>query len=227
MCLLKWLPVPFVGLWKGRKDVPPLFFSHSCMRSVVFGRLDYLLLPTLLVVCLCSILRKKVLTGPTCIPWLWLVYPFSMVEPQEFTRPGLPMSDGCVLAVPSLKKYWRSSLGLPTNFLFDGISMICNMVYCFYLTSGSSFPSGSAVNVPFDFSNRLILSFWFFFLRKYLLGLVLGAMGFPFWVNPGWIISLHGLTGLHCWSELLISNEPPSLSIDSVHPLKRSKNNCY
>ena len=85
MCLIKRLPVPFIGLGQGRRYAPPLFFSHSYMRSMVAGRLDSLLLPTLLVICLCSIIRKMVLNGNPCIPWLWLIYPCSMGKPQDLT----------------------------------------------------------------------------------------------------------------------------------------------
>ena len=49
MWLIKWLPVPFLGLGQARRAVPPLCFSHSYMRSVVAVRLGYLLLTTLLV----------------------------------------------------------------------------------------------------------------------------------------------------------------------------------
>ena len=43
-------------------------FPHKSMRSVVYGRLGSLLLPTLLVVCLFSIFSHNVLIGPPCIP---------------------------------------------------------------------------------------------------------------------------------------------------------------
>ena len=83
--LIKWLPIPFLGLGKARKSVTTLSFSHSFMRSVVACRLGSLLLPTLMMVYLCSIVRWKVLTGTPCIPWLWLIYTLSIGEPQDLT----------------------------------------------------------------------------------------------------------------------------------------------
>ena len=59
-----------------------------------------------------------------------------------------------------------------------------------------------------------------------MIGLVIGAMGFLLYGNEGWIIYLHDMKGLHCWSELTIPTEPPILSIEYSHTLKRPKNNC-
>ena len=70
MCLIKLIPVPFIELGQAIRSLPPLCFSNSSMRSVVAGRLGSMLLLTLLVVCLFSIVRQKVLTGPPFIPWL-------------------------------------------------------------------------------------------------------------------------------------------------------------
>ena len=72
--LIKWLPVPFIGLGKSIRSVPPIHFSCSLMRSVVSVRFGSMLLPTLLVVYLCSIVRKKVLTGTPFITCLLLIY---------------------------------------------------------------------------------------------------------------------------------------------------------
>ena len=83
---IKWLSVLFLGLVWSRKSMPPLYFSCSSMSSVVACRLSSLLLPTLLTVCLCSIFRQKVLTGPPYIPWLWLIYPCYVDEPQDLIR---------------------------------------------------------------------------------------------------------------------------------------------
>ena len=77
--LIKWISAPFLELGQDRRYVPPLRFSHSSMMYMVYGRLGYLLLPTLFVVCLWSIVRQKVLTGPIYIPWLWLIYPFYVI----------------------------------------------------------------------------------------------------------------------------------------------------
>ena len=81
-------------------------------------------------------------------------------------------------------------------------------------------------NYTFWFSNSILLSLLFLFLGEPFLGMVLGSMGFTFWGNPGGIISLHYMKGTHCWYQLLIPTEPPSLSIEYVNPLKRFKNNC-
>ena len=87
MCLIKWLPVPFIVLGQGRRSVPPLCFSHSFMKSVVSGKLGSLLLPIIFVVCLFSVVSKKFLNGSPCLPWLWLIYPWSVGEPQDLTEP--------------------------------------------------------------------------------------------------------------------------------------------
>ena len=85
--LIKWPPVPFIELGQARRSVPPLYFSHSSMKSLVSGRLGFLLLPNLLVIYLSSIVRKNVLTGPPCIPRLWLIYPCYLGEPHDLTSP--------------------------------------------------------------------------------------------------------------------------------------------
>ena len=102
-------------------------------------------------------------------------------------------------------------------------SIICCTIF---LNFGSSLPCGSEVNALFNFYETLLISFWFFFLGGPLLGMVLGSMGFTFGGNPERIISLHGMKGIHCWSELLVPTEYPSLSIEFGHLLKLSKNNC-
>ena len=60
------------------------------------------------------------------------------------------------------------------------MSLICNVVHCFFLASGSYLFCGSKFNVHFYFYKSLLISFWFFFLWGVgggLLGLVIGAMG--------------------------------------------------
>ena len=126
MWLSKWLPFPFIGLCQYRRAVPPLCFGHSYMRSVVAGRLVSLLLPTMLVVCFCSI---NVLTRSPCIPWLWLIYLWSVGEPQDLT--GNPYVQWIFLGCPFLQNYWRASLVIPDTFLFDVMSLLYNVVYCF------------------------------------------------------------------------------------------------
>ena len=66
---------------------PLLDFCTSYMRSIVPGTLGSLLLSTVVVVCLCYIVRQKFLTGTSYIPWLWMIYLCSMVEPPEITGP--------------------------------------------------------------------------------------------------------------------------------------------
>ena len=108
MCLIKLLTVPFLGIGQARRSVPPLCFSHSYMRSMVAGRLGSLLLSTLLLVCICSIVRQKFLDGPPCIPWSCLIYPCSVGEPQDLSGPpyvrclfmGCPLSSKIPRGLP-------------------------------------------------------------------------------------------------------------------------------
>ena len=120
-------------------------------------------------------------------------------------------------------------MGLPRSAWYILHLMVCpwSVIWCTFLSldSVSSFHFGSEFNVPFNFYKSLLLSFLFFFLGGTFLELVIGKIGFPLWGNCGWIISLHGTKFIHCWCHLLISTEPPSLSIESINNLKRSKNN--
>ena len=52
------------------------------MMYVVSGRLSYLSLSTLWVVCLYSVVSRKFFTVPPFIPWLRMIYPFYVGEPQ-------------------------------------------------------------------------------------------------------------------------------------------------
>ena len=115
ICFIKWIPVPFIGLGQTRRDMTPICFIHSYMRYMVAGRLGSLLLPTLLVICLCSIVRQNVRTGNTYIPCLWLIYLWSVGEQQDLTRP--PYIGGFVWDALFLQKYWSASLDLH-HFLF-------------------------------------------------------------------------------------------------------------
>ena len=59
-----------------------------------------------------------------------------------------------------------------------------------------------------------------------LLGIVIVLLGLPLWGHSVWIISLHGMKGLHCWSKLIIPTETPGIYIESVLPLKLHKKKC-
>ena len=108
LCLIKWLPFPFIGFRQARRSVPPLCFIHSPLRSVVACRLGYLLPSTMLVVFLCSIVSKNFLTVPHCIPWLWMIYPWCVGEPEDLIRPpyvwwirlGCPFSSKIMKGIP-------------------------------------------------------------------------------------------------------------------------------
>ena len=114
MCLIKLLPVHFLGLGQSRRAVTPILFSNYFMRYVVAGRLGYMLLPTLLMFFISSIVKKKVFTGtPLFLGCDWYI-PSMWVNHR--TSPGLPMSVGFVWYLPYLQKYWRPSLDIPAKF---------------------------------------------------------------------------------------------------------------
>ena len=121
MCLIKLLPFPFIVLGNYIRSVPPLCFSNSYMRYMVAGRLCSLLLPTLLVVCLCSISSLKVLTGPPCISWLLLIYPCYVGEPQDLIGilyfwwlcPGCPFSSKIQKGLPRYPRKKLYFMGCP------------------------------------------------------------------------------------------------------------------
>ena len=137
------------------------------------------------------------------------------------------MPGGFFWAVPSLQKHRKASLGIPGNF-FDFTGCPWSVMWCnFFLTYGFSLPFGNEVNILFGFSKSLLIS-----LLLFLSGGGFALAGywfnyFPFWGNPGWIISLHGMKSLHWWYGILNPTEPPSLSIESINTLQLSKKNCF
>ena len=144
MCHIKLIPVPFLELVKAKRSVPNLCFSHSYLRSPVSGRLGYLLLPTLLVVCLWSIIRRKVITGTPCIPWFYLIYPWSLDEPQDLTGP--PYARWLCLVFPFYFKILNILPGSPWQILYF-LGCPCSVMWCtvFFLNSGSSLLGGIVV----------------------------------------------------------------------------------
>ena len=123
ICLIKWIPVYFIELGQAIRAVFPLYLSHSSMRYVVSGRLDSLLIPTLSVVCLCSLVREDVITGPKCIPWLWLIDPWSVGKLKDLTRN--PYVRWLRLGCPLSSKIPK---GLPRHLWH----FFCSMIYPWY-----------------------------------------------------------------------------------------------
>ena len=123
---------------------------------MVPGSLGYMLLPTMLVVCILSIVRKKV-------SLLWLIYPCTMGEPQDLTRP--PYVWWICLGCTFPSKIMNVLPRYPWNFYYF-MGYPWSLMWCtvFFLTSGSSLPCGSEVIIIFGFSKRFLLSFWLFFL---------------------------------------------------------------
>ena len=181
-----------------------------------------MLLATLSVVFLCSIIRQNALTSNPCIPWLFVIYPLSVGEIQDLT--GHPYVRWlCLVFIFSLKILKGLLRSLWWFFLFEGISLLCNELSYFF--SGLwHLPPLWECGLPFGFFKCLLLYLWFFFLDETLLALVLGAIGFPFWINYDRIIYVHGVKDLCWWSELLVLTELPSLSIEPGNPLKLSIN---
>ena len=124
----------------------------------------------------------------------------------------------CPVASYGLSVLFKDTEGNPyvslINSVFDGMSFIFNLLYCFF-TWPLDFPFIVGVRLIYLFTFLIFISFFLILnIGEIFLGLVLGAMDFPFWVNYGWIISLHCMKGLHCWSALLIPTKPPSLLLN-------------
>ena len=155
LCLIKWLPVSFIGLVEVRRYVPSLFLSHSYMRYMVSVKFYFMLLPSLLVVCLCSIVRWKVLSGLPYIHWLWLIYPFSVCEPHDLSGPPYIrwLCLVCLFSFKIMKGLPRS----PWNFVCL-VELPCSVMWCtvFFLTSVSSLPCGSGLICNFLFFQEFI-----------------------------------------------------------------------
>ena len=112
--IIKWLPVPFLGLGHARRDVPSLCLSHSYMKSVVSGGLGSLLLPTLFMVCVFYTVRQNVLTGTHCIPCLTDISLLCgwTIGPHQASLCPLASSGLYLL----FKKYQRASLSVHDTF---------------------------------------------------------------------------------------------------------------
>ena len=193
---------PLSWVRAGQKGCASSLFQSFVYEVCGGCYVGYMLLPDLLMFCLCSIVSHKFLTGLPCIRWLLLIYPHSVGEPKGLTGPP------CVLWLHIVCPLYSKILkGLPRSpwwlFLFDGMFLICNLMYYFPWSLGLPSLVGVRLMYPLFF-----LIVYYFLLTITiggpLIGLVLGAMGFTLWVNTRYILSLHGIKGLHCWYELLI-----------------------
>ena len=110
----------------GRQD----YFQEKYVgshRPVVSGRLGFMSLPTLLVICLYSIVRQKVFTGTPFFPWFQLIYPCSMGELQGLTWP--PYVQWLHMRCPCYLNRLKGLPGSPLiNIFLYGMYAIFNMV---------------------------------------------------------------------------------------------------
>ena len=164
--------VPFLELGQARRAVTYLCFSHSYIRYVISIRLVYLYLITLWVVCLCCIFRQNVLSDTTFIPWLCLMYTWSMGEPHGLTFPPY-VHCVCLGCTSSLNR----KKGLP-GYPQENLSWIwcpCSIMWCpFFVPDFCLFPPFvDSCSCNFYFSDILLIYFLFFLLGNFCLGRLL------------------------------------------------------